>query len=425
MVRVLMIFADAYDARRAELLPELLGIDLMSGSRVEDGVRKRRALDATFTHRFGFRSGLAAVRAAAGSQESEHNAACTHASMLHRLRVVDLPYLTDGLPGIGGTLRTTPEDFFVDEEPAYEPSGSGDHVFVHIEKRGMTTPQAVERIAKALNVNPRDVGVAGMKDRHAVTRQWLSLPPPVTPDTTRALVLDDIAIVDVARHPHKLRTGHVRANRFILRVRATTDGAVGKAQAILDVLAKPPGAPNWYGEQRFGRDGDNAEKGLAIVRGERPPRDRKLARLLVSSLQSKLFNEWLSARMRDGLYGKVLAGDILHKIPGGQFVCEAPDVDQPRLLAGEIGITGPMFGDRMRAAAPGTEAATREAAILDAAGLAADSFANVRAIAEGTRRDAAIAVGTPSVKAVDDGVEIAFTLPGGAYATAVMREVMK
>jgi tRNA pseudouridine13 synthase len=208
-------------------------------------------------------------------------------------------------------------------------------------------------------------------------------------------------------------------------VRGAADDAVAKAQAIFDVLAKPPGTPNWYGEQRFGRDGDNAEKGLAIVRGERPPRDKKLARLLVSSLQSKLFNEWLTARMRDGLYGKVIAGDILHKIPGGQFVCESPEVDQPRLVAGEIGITGPMFGDRMRAPAPGSEAATREAQILDGAGLAADSFASVRAIAEGTRRDAAVSVGNPSVRAVEDAVELAFTLPGGAYATAVMREVMK
>ena len=129
----------------------------------------------------------------------------------------DLPFLTGDLPGIGGTLRARPEDFFVDEEPAYEPSGNGDHVFVRIEKRGMTTPQAVERIARALTVNPRDIGVAGMKDRHAVTRQWISLPPPVTPEAVQALALEDITMINVARHPHKLRTGHVRANRFVLR----------------------------------------------------------------------------------------------------------------------------------------------------------------------------------------------------------------
>lgn len=339
---------------------------------------------------------------------------------------MDLPYLTSALLGIGGALRTTPEDFFVDEEPAYLPSGTGDHVFVRIEKRGLTTAQAVDRIARALVINARDVGVAGLKDRHAVTRQWLSLPPPVTPEAARALALDDITILEAARHGHKLRTGHVRANRFVLRVRGVGDDGEARARAILDVLASPPGAPNWYGEQRFGRDGDNAERGLAIVRGERLPRDRKLARLLVSALQSKLFNDWLVARLSDGLYARVLAGDILHKRGGGQFVCEDPGIDEPRLLAGEVGITGPMFGDRMRRPTDGSEAARREQRILEAAGLTGDAFASVRAIAEGTRRDAAIEVGAPAVRTLEPGVlEVAFSLPGGAYATAVMRELMK
>jgi len=347
--------------------------------------------------------------------------------MLHHPPRVDLPYLTADLPGISGVMRTTDEDFFVDEEPAYQPSGAGEHVFVKIEKRGLTTPQAVERIAKALNVKVRDIGVAGMKDRHAVTRQWLSLPPPTLPDVVRTLALDDIAICEVVRHPHKLRTGHVRANRFQLRIRGCVDGAVERAKAILDRLALPPGAPNWYGEQRFGRDGDNAARGRAIVMGEGFPRDRKLARLLVSALQSELFNTWLVARVADGLYAQVIAGDILHKTGGGLFTCEQPEVDQPRLLAGEVTITGPMFGDRMRRPPDGTPAAEREDAILAAAGLARDSFATVSAIAEGTRRDATITVGEPSVTAIEPpgSVEIAFTLPGGAYATVVMRELMK
>jgi tRNA pseudouridine13 synthase len=342
---------------------------------------------------------------------------------------VDLPYLTSDLPGIGGALRTTDDDFFVDEEPAYLPSGSGDHVFVKIEKRGLTTPFAVDRIAKALSVNPRDIGVAGMKDRHAVTRQWLSLPPPVTPEAVRALVLDDIAIVEVARHPHKLRTGHVRANRFVLTVRGISESdeiALPRVQAILARLVAPPGAPNWYGEQRFGRDGDNAARGLDIVRGGKPPRDRKLARLLVSSLQSQLFNDWLVARMADGLYARVLAGDILRKTSGGQFVCDDPATDEARLAAGEIVITGPMFGDSMRAPPEGSVAAEREAAILQGRGLERGAFASVRQIAEGTRRDATVAIGDATARLVEPGVlEVTFSLPGGAYATAVMREIMK
>jgi len=338
---------------------------------------------------------------------------------------VDLPYLTVDLPGIGGALRTTPEDFFVNEEPAYLPSGEGEHVFAKIEKRGLTTSMAIERIAKALNVKDRDVGVAGMKDRHAVTRQWISLPPPTQVDAVKALVLEDIAILEVSKHGNKLRTGHVRSNRFQLRVRGVKEQAVHRARAILERLAKPPGAPNWYGEQRFGRDGDNAARGRAIVMGEGFPRDRKLARLLVSSLQSELFNQWLIARMTDGYYATVLEGEVLHKIGGGMFTTEDPTVDGPRLTAGEVVLTGPMFGTTMRQPAENSIVAAREDAILAAAGLERGAFATVRALAEGTRRDATITVGEPHVIEIDDGIEVTFTLPGGTYATAVMREVMK
>jgi tRNA pseudouridine13 synthase len=341
---------------------------------------------------------------------------------------VDLPYLTHDLPGIGGVLRTTEADFFVDEEPAYLPSGSGDHVFARIEKRGLTTRRATQLIAAALGLpHDRDVGVAGMKDRHAVTRQWISLPPPIAPEAVSALAVDGIAVLEVARHPHKLRTGHVRANRFVLRVRGVGDGAAERARAILARLAEAPGAPNWYGEQRFGRDGDNAAKGRELVTGARRlGRDKKLDRLFVSALQSELFNAWLRARLDDGLYRRVLAGDVLHKRAGGMFTCDDPATDEARLLAGELAITGPMFGADMRRAPDGTPAAEREATILAAAGLAPESFAAVRKIAEGTRRDATIEVRDAAVTAVDGTtVDVAFTLPGGAYATAVMREVMK
>jgi len=344
-----------------------------------------------------------------------------------------LPYLTSELAGTGGQLRSQDADFVVDEELPYAPSGAGDHVFVRIEKRGLTSPVAAQRLARALGVRERDIGIAGMKDRHAVTTQWMSLPPPVTPEQALAIVADDgLRILEAQRHNHKLRTGHVRANRFVLRIRGVAPDAADHARAVLAALAQPPGAPNWYGEQRFGRDGDNAARGKALVTGERPlGRDRRMDRLMVSALQSQLFNDWLVARLADGLYRTVIAGDVLHKRGGGMFACEDPATDHARLLAGELVITGPMFGDHMRAPADGSLAAEREAAILARHGLERGSFARVRAIAEGTRRDATIEVADVAVRTPDgtdgDGstLEVAFTLPGGAYATTVMREIMK
>jgi tRNA pseudouridine13 synthase len=208
----------------------------------------------------------------------------------------------------------------------------------------------------------------------------------------------------------------------MLRVRGCAPDAAPRARAILDRLAQAPGAPNWYGEQRFGKYGDNAERGRALLRGEGKS-DRRMDRFFISALQSELFNAWRVARMTDGLYARVLAGDVLHKLGGGMFTCEDATVDEPRLLAGELVVTGPMFGTKMRQAAG--DAAEREAQILAAAGLTVDDFAKVARIAEGTRRDASIAVKEPAVREADDGLEVQFALPAGAYATAVMRELMK
>jgi len=341
----------------------------------------------------------------------------------------DLPLLTADLPGTGGVARSRPEDFEVEEVPAYTPAGDGDHVFVWIEKRGVTTPDAAAALARGLGVDAADVGWAGMKDRHAVTRQWLSLPPPVTPERAAALAIDGVRVLAAARHPHKLRTGHLRGNRFVLVVRDAVADAVPRARAILARLAAPPGAPNWYGEQRFGSDGGNVERGLALLAGDPaaarvPP---KVRRLLVSSVQSWLFNAWLRARLADDLYGRVIEGDVLVKRAGSApFVTSEPTVDEARVRAGEIVVTGPMFGPKMRTPAPGSHAAAREAAVLAATGVTVEHLAAAGKLAEGTRRPLAIEVTDPRV---DDGGNppgtfvVRFTLPAGAYATAVLREI--
>lgn len=343
-----------------------------------------------------------------------------------------LPFLTADLPGIGGALRSTDDDFAVEEVPAYQPGGEGDHVFVWIEKRGLSTFDAVAALARALDVKPGDVGTAGLKDKRAVTRQFLSLPPPVTPEAALAVELEGLAVLSATRHPNKLRTGHLRGNRFTLRVRelaCDADEAAARAGAILARLAASPGCPNWFGAQRFGRSGDNAQAGRRIVRGEagkKGPRNRQ-RRLLVSAYQSELFNDYLRQRMDEGTAGRVLAGDLLQvRASGGIFASGDPDTDQARVDAGELALTGPMFGSKMKAPPEGSEASAREAALLEREGLSPGDFRHLGKIALGTRRALGVLVEAPEARPAEGGaVDLSFTLPSGSYATAVMREVMK
>ncbi len=344
-----------------------------------------------------------------------------------------LPHVTHELPGIGGVLRSTVDDFRVEEIPAYEPVGEGDHVFCWIEKRELTTPEAAASLARIVGVSPGDVGWAGMKDRRAVTRQWLSFPSPCTPAQLTAASVDGVQVLDARRHRNKLRTGHLRGNRFTLTIRETdvdTDTAAARAGAILELLTRAPGAPNWFGAQRFGNDGTNAAVGAALVRGQstpgRPPRGRR-RRLFISAYQSSLFNEYLRRRIDDDLFRRVLAGDLLQKREsGGIFVSETPDVDQPRLDAEELAITGPMFGHKMKRPAPDSPSANREEQLLDQEKLALDDFKRVGKLAQGTRRPLSVGLGTVLVEpASERAITIHFELPSGSYATAIAREVVK
>lgn len=341
-------------------------------------------------------------------------------------------FRTAALPGTGGVLKASPEDFEVEEVPNYPASGEGTHVYATIEKVDLATPEAIKRLARALGIAERDVGCAGMKDRRAVTRQRLSFPPPVTPEAVRALVVDGVRVLDATRHGHKLKTGHLAGNRFRLIVRGLAVPAAeaeARARAILDALAVPPGLPNWYGEQRFGAAGDNATRGLALLRNEKPvppPRDGRERRLLVSALQSDLFNRVLGRRLEAGTLATVLEGDVLRKVmTGGLFVTPDPAVDGPRLAAGEVCPTGPMFGPKMVAPTPGSPAAALEEAVLGERGIRAEEFAGT-SLAEGTRRPLAVPLRDVAVAVVgDDALSFAFTLPPGSYATVALAEVVK
>ncbi|MEZ4394047.1 MAG: tRNA pseudouridine(13) synthase TruD [Polyangiales bacterium] len=334
------------------------------------------------------------------------------------------PYLTASLPGTGGALRASVDDFVVDELPSYEPSGSGEHTLARVEKRGVTTPDAVERIARALGVHPRDVGYAGLNDRHARTTQWISVPR-VDPARVLGLELEGLRVLEAARHGNKIRTGHLRGNRFTLRVTglADLDEALARARAI-DAVLSVTGVPNYYGEQRFGRDGANRERGLRWLRGEVPaPRDRFQRKLLASSVQSSLFNESLAERVTAGELARWVDGDLAVRHAHGRpwAITEA---DAAALYPSfEASATGPMFGPKMPRATG--ELGRREEASLLASGVTLDDLARAGDLAEGARRAVRVRAEGMTITREPSALRFEFTLPPGAYATVVMRELMK
>jgi tRNA pseudouridine13 synthase len=342
---------------------------------------------------------------------------------------VSLPRVSAELPGTGGRLRVCAEDFEVEEIPAYEPSGEGEHLFLWVEKRDLSADHLVRHVARQLGVNPGEVGCAGLKDTRAVTRQFLSVPARVEEMVPE---VDDkrIRVLSAKRHGNKLKTGHLRGNRFVVHIREPAPDALERARAIVAAL-HARGVPNYFGPQRFGRDNETAEIGMALIRGERHPalgrakRGRRgfLRRLGLSAAQSLLFNDCLAARIHDDLLGTVLDGDVcLVCQSGGPFVVEDREREQARFDTREIVHAGPMFGPKMRAARGA--AAEREESVLRAAGLEREQFAGHGKLLRGTRRANVI---WPEIEIEADGDDLVarFTLDKGCYATVVLDEITK
>ncbi|MDH5491177.1 MAG: tRNA pseudouridine(13) synthase TruD, partial [Myxococcales bacterium] len=241
-----------------------------------------------------------------------------------------LPRLHAAIAPIQGRIRTVPEDFRVEEIPAYEPSGAGEHLFVHLEKRGRGTPEVVRDLERALGLERRAGSWAGLKDRWAVTRQWISLLG-ADPEALASVSIEGVTLLGSCRHGKKLKAGHLRGNRFTLRVRGLPADRLEDAAQILDGLVRD-GLPNYFGAQRFGRDRDNASRARAwLIGGGRAPRDSFKRRLWVSSLQSELFNEWLGSRIRGG-FPRALPGDLMRKEEtGGLFIAEQMPIEQARM----------------------------------------------------------------------------------------------
>jgi tRNA pseudouridine13 synthase len=334
-----------------------------------------------------------------------------------------LPFASGSVPGIEGRLKATPEDFLVEELPAYLPSGSGEHLYLWIEKRGLTTIDAVKQLSAALGARFEAAGWAGLKDKHAITRQWVSLHHAGTPAATQ-LEFEGLRVLNVGRHGNKLRTGHLRGNRFSLRLAAVPPEHDARASEVLASLTRD-GMPNYYGAQRFGHAGRNVVDAYAwLVDGGRAPGKPFLRKLLVSALQSALFNATLGARLERGQFGAVLEGEVLRKEDtGGLFVCDDPRADTERAERWEISATGPMFGARMKS--PGGAALALESEVLARWGIDEACLARTGKIGEGTRR--ALRVRPERASCVRQGTDLVleFDLPRGSYATALVEELTK
>ncbi|MEN8730619.1 MAG: tRNA pseudouridine(13) synthase TruD [Desulfuromonadales bacterium] len=392
-------------------------------------------------------------------------------------------YLTARIPGSGGTIRQRPEDFRVEEIPLYEPCGEGDHLYLSIEKRGLTTYDVLRQLAIALNCRERDLGYAGLKDAQAITRQTISVPLR-KPDDVRGLNIPGVKILSASLHRNKLRPGHLAGNHFQIRIHQPEQGSWQRVNDVLALLEET-GVPNRFGGQRYGalenshligrailrrdyitavaetigdpraivhpgwreaaaayRGGDLATAIEKLPRHCRPERallsllkngkspkqavlsmPRKLLRLYLSAYQSSLFDRLVDMRMTS--LNKIWLGDIaLKHVNGACFAVTDPVAEQRRADTFEISATAPLYGFKTRLAE--AQAGLLEESLLDKEELTLQSFRLSGGLAmAGERRPLRVPLRAVACTADKDDLLLSFSLPKGSFATTVLAEVMK
>jgi tRNA pseudouridine13 synthase len=394
------------------------------------------------------------------------------------------PYASGLFPGIGGTIKESPDDFLVEEIPSYLPCGSGEHCYLTIEKRGITTLEAISRIARALKIQERDIGYAGMKDAVGVTRQTISVQW-LAPEKALSLELDGMSVMAAERHSNKLKLGHLKGNRFMIAVRGVADSAAQVVPAVVGMLVKR-GVPNYFGFQRYGAQGNSHLIGFAMLRREwhdcvdhligdpetvrdgqwsaaiqaytrgdvgealrlfprhcrnerdvlqrlaaRPDEYEKafsavhprMKKLYLSAAQSFLFD--LAVALRIDRLDEVLPGDLAMKhVNGACFLVEDAGGEQERAAAFEISPSGPMFGCKMKR--PEGAVRIREDEILEQSGISLLQFDLPGGLKlEGERRALRVPLEDASWRLDGDVLWLDFSLPKGSYATSVVREITK
>lgn len=338
-----------------------------------------------------------------------------------------LPRLNSDVDIGSGILKQKPEDFLVEEIPSYLPSGEGEHLYLWVEKRDVSALELMRRMARILGVNRNQIGMAGMKDRQAITRQWISVPASKNidfDDDHRGDLDENIKILAQKRHTNKIKTGHLKGNKFTILVREPTGSfeTISKSVAILNAT----GIPNFYGLQRFGIDNQTLEMGRKFVLREEFIREKRLRRFVMSAVQSAVFNAVLRERMKRLALGRALVGDIFAQLEDeGSKRCTTENLEEStRRVQQKMCIpTGPMPGVKMTRA--GGEVGEMEDGALEEFGLSWDDFLGLEKIARGTRRPLICRPLTPIVvNNVDEGFQFVFSLPSGSYATVALRQLI-
>ena len=323
-------------------------------------------------------------------------------------------------PLMAATLRAAPEDFVVEEQMPFVLAGAGEHLWLKVRKRGINTEQVAKQLARMAGVTRREVGYAGMKDRHAVAVQWFSLYLPGRADPDWGALPDGLTILEGARHTRKLKTGALSGNRFEIVLR----DCQGDRAAILRRSAEigTRGVPNYFGEQRFGHGGANVAEARALFAVDGKRCDRKQSGIYLSAARSFLFNEVLAQRVQAGTWDVAVDGDAM--ILNGTrsfFVPEnVDDTIRRRLAEGDIHPSGPLWG---RGELP-THAATRalEQAVADEHADLARGLE--RAGLDQERRALRVIPQELQAEWLDDtSLRLRFGLPAGTYATALLREL--
>jgi tRNA pseudouridine13 synthase len=328
-------------------------------------------------------------------------------------------------------------DFTVDEIPLYEFTGEGEHLVLHVRKKNMTTWEMIGAIARYLDIKTKDIGYAGLKDKHAMTMQYISLLAKGNEERLENFEHENIKILSMQRHNNKIRIGHLKGNRFRIRLKKVLGVQKDKLDSVLKWV-KANGVPNYFGNQRFGNDGNNWQEGKDILEGKLKMRNRKSRTFLINAYQSRLFNDWLSKRIELSMllesfseadaekffklpegtlkgtkeqpnFFKLLEGDLMMHYPFGRvFELESLEEEAKRFSEWDIAPSGLLAGKRV-------------SRTQKASGLIEKQY-DEEISENGARRYAWIRVTDIKKTYVEEKAhyELEFTLPKGSYATNVL-----